>query len=226
MVCGYFNNALSLAAPFAYSCPQSNSAEMKLKSHQRSRVVGACIGAVGSVLLGLVLFCTVLGSGLEQSSYDWLFARKPVAVPEVIRQKRQARERQQNRHRKIDEYVGQITFPRGLAKYTSSGTKTNQTVFIEVEYAPAGTSSWVNAGTTSPAIQVTAKQSTAIRQGLRVKVTRGKYDVRLRRITADSTSDTTIDESVWTALRSIRNESPIKLSGLAVTVLRIKARIS
>ena len=122
-----------------------------------------------------------------------------------------------------DEISVDVTFPRGLAIYQSTGVKANQTVNIEVQYAPTGTASWVNAGTTSPAIQITAKQSAAIRHGLRMKVARGKYDVRLRRITADSTSDTVIDESVWTALRSIRNESPIKLSGLAVTVLRIKA---
>ncbi|MFH1157597.1 MAG: host specificity factor TipJ family phage tail protein [Pseudomonadota bacterium] len=123
----------------------------------------------------------------------------------------------------VDEISVDVTFPRGLAQYKSNGAKDNHTVETGVEYAPAGTTDWVNAGTTSPALQITAKQGTAIRKGLRFKVTRGKYDVRLRRVTADSTSDTIIDETVWTALRSIRNENPVKIPGLAMTVLRIKA---
>lgn len=123
----------------------------------------------------------------------------------------------------VDEISVDVTFPRGIAKYKSSGAKDNHTVEISVEYAPAGTTDWVNAGTTSPALQITAKQGTAIRKGLRFKVARGKYDVRLRRVTADSTSDTIIDETIWTALRSIRNENPVKMPGLAMTVLRIKA---
>src|SRR5256885_8810110 len=45
--------------------------------------------------------------------------------------------------------------------------------------------SWTSAGT----IAVTAAQSTALRRGLQFSVTRGQYDVRLKRVTADSTSD-------------------------------------
>ena len=122
-----------------------------------------------------------------------------------------------------DEISVDVTFPRGLAKYTSSGTKSNQTVQVAVEYAVVGSNLWTNAGITNPSIQVTAKQSSALRQGLRVKVARGRYNVRLKRVTADSTSDTIIDDVVWTALRSIRNESPVKIKGIAMTVLRIKA---
>ncbi|MFH1158912.1 MAG: host specificity factor TipJ family phage tail protein [Pseudomonadota bacterium] len=123
----------------------------------------------------------------------------------------------------VDEISVDVTFPRGLAVYNSNGSKSLRTVQVSVEYAPTGTSGWVNAGTTAPAISVTAKQSAAARQGLRFKVARGKYDVRLRRVTADATADTIIDECVWTALRSIRNAHPVKITGLAMTVLRIKA---
>lgn len=123
----------------------------------------------------------------------------------------------------VDEISVDVTFPRGLAKYTSSGTKTNQSVQVAVEYAVAGSGVWINAGAADPAIQITAKQSSALRQGLRFQVARGQYDVRLKRVTADSASDTIIDEVAWTALRSIRNDSPVKISGLAMTVLRIKA---
>ncbi|MBI3441728.1 MAG: hypothetical protein HY052_08035 [Proteobacteria bacterium] len=54
-------------------------------------------------------------------------------------------------------------------------------------------------------------------------VTRGKYDVRLRRITADSTDDNSFDETAWTALRTIRSVQPVAMRGLAMTALRIKA---
>lgn len=119
----------------------------------------------------------------------------------------------------VDEISVDVTFPRGLAVYNNNGSKSTRTVDITVEYAPTGTSSWVSA----PSISVTAKQSAAARQGIRFQVTRGKYDVRLRRLTADAADDTIIDECTWTALRSIRNESPVKMKGLAMTVLRIKA---
>jgi hypothetical protein len=62
-----------------------------------------------------------------------------------------------------------------------------------------------------------------VRRGLSWAVPRGKYDVRVRRITVDSTSDRTIDEVVWSALRSINGDDPIRVPNLARVALRIKA---
>lgn len=67
------------------------------------------------------------------------------------------------------------------------------------------------------------KQSSAVRATLRFRVARGQYDVRLRRITADTDSDKIFDKIYWTALRSIRNRQPINMSGVACTAVRIKA---
>lgn len=70
---------------------------------------------------------------------------------------------------------------------------------------------------------VTAKQATTLRRAVSFKVPKGQYDVRLRRITNDATSDSVFDECMWTALRTVRSTAPIKMQGLAVTALRIKA---
>ena len=70
---------------------------------------------------------------------------------------------------------------------------------------------------------VTAKQATTLRSAVSFKVPKGQYDVRLRRLTGDATSDNTFDECMWTALRTVRSTAPIKMQGLAVTAIRIKA---
>lgn len=73
------------------------------------------------------------------------------------------------------------------------------------------------------AINVTAKQSAALRKSVSFSVPKGQYDVRVRRITADAVSDTVFDETVWTALRTVRYSQPVKMQGIAMTALRIKA---
>lgn len=70
---------------------------------------------------------------------------------------------------------------------------------------------------------VKAKKTGAIRRSIRFKVPKGQYDVRLKRLTPDTDNDNIFDEVFWTALRGIRNESPINLNGIAATALRIKA---
>ncbi len=73
-------------------------------------------------------------------------------------------------------------------------------------------------------LDISANTSEALRKSLRVVLPeRGQYDVRVRRITADTTNDQILDQSAWTALKSVRYESPIKLQGLCGTALRIKA---
>lgn len=122
-----------------------------------------------------------------------------------------------------DEISIDITFPNGLVLFSGS-TKTATTVLLDVQYAPAGTENWIQVGTSSPAISITAQQSAALRKGLRWTVEKGKYDVRVKRITKDNEdNDNLFDYSVWTALRTIRYQDPINKKSLAVTALRIKA---
>lgn len=74
-------------------------------------------------------------------------------------------------------------------------------------------------------IEIKAKQTSALRKTVTFKVDRGRYDVRLRRVTADADEDNTslFDATSWTALRTIRYANPINMPGLAMTALRIKA---
>lgn len=75
-----------------------------------------------------------------------------------------------------------------------------------------------------PGIEISGKQTAALRETVTFKVDKGQYDVRIRRVTADAGDDNrTFDETVWTALRTIRYAYPVRMSGLALTALRIKA---
>lgn len=87
--------------------------------------------------------------------------------------------------------------------------------------------SWANAATVggTDAVKVTAKE-TALRLGKRVKTgAPAKYDVQLRRVNVQASfTDTAVqDQAVWTALRTIRWSAPIRLQGLALLALRIRA---
>lgn len=62
-----------------------------------------------------------------------------------------------------------------------------------------------------------------VRRTLSWAVPSGQYDVRVRRVTPDTDSDSILDESYWTALRTITPANPIGLAGLATIALRIKA---
>lgn len=118
-----------------------------------------------------------------------------------------------------DEISVDVTFPRGLMVLTDSGARQPRSVTLEVQYAPAGTEEW-SAG---EALEVTGSQNNALRKSVRFIVPQGQYDVRMRRVTEDSEDDSVFDECVWTAVRVLRSEAPVKMQGLAMTALRIKA---
>jgi len=73
-------------------------------------------------------------------------------------------------------------------------------------------------------LDIKGNQTESLRRTVRIKFPeRGQYDIRLRRITLDSTSDSVIDQSAWTALKSVRYEPPINLANQCGTAMRIKA---
>lgn len=76
---------------------------------------------------------------------------------------------------------------------------------------------------TYTALQVTAKQTTTLRRAVSFKVPKGQYDVRVRRLTVDAIDENIFDECMWTALRTVRSTQPVRMQGLAMTALRIKA---
>ena len=119
-----------------------------------------------------------------------------------------------------DELSVDITFPRGLVGFADDGDKRDITVQVDVQYSPAGAGIWSSAGS----ITATARRTSAVRRSLRWTVAQGQYDVRLQRVTADSSSTKIIDEVRWTALRSISAVDPIQAPyPVCKTALRIKA---
>lgn len=72
-------------------------------------------------------------------------------------------------------------------------------------------------------LSVTASRTDQIRRSLAWAVPPGQYDVRVRRVTPDTTDTNIIDGAFWTALRTIRSEDPIRIKGVAKIALRIKA---
>ncbi|MGY5791904.1 host specificity factor TipJ family phage tail protein len=124
----------------------------------------------------------------------------------------------------IDEISVDVSFPNGVYQIRSSnGQRVNYLVGIEIQYAVAGSGAWVGLGV----LNVTAASAQAIRRSLAVAVTRGQYDVRMRKYTTDNpTVDDTVSETAyWTAVRGRRNyENTINFSKpLTLIALRIKA---
>lgn len=73
-------------------------------------------------------------------------------------------------------------------------------------------------------LRVVAATSQALRKPKRIKFpTKGQYDVRIRRLTADSTNDKLIDKSYLTGIRSISYTNPVRFADISGSAMRIKA---
>lgn len=142
-----------------------------------------------------------------------------------------------------DEIGVDIVFPAGLVRVDDSGKRNNRSVALQLQYSIQGANDWRSvpvAGSvqTWPAswnntsggewdtATFTSKKTQAVRHGVTWKVhTPGQqYDVRLRRLTADTDSDQIQDEVAWSALRRITDAPPVNTGyPVALTALRIKA---
>lgn len=92
-------------------------------------------------------------------------------------------------------------------------------VQFEAQYRASG-GAWASWGT----FTVSANSRSPIRRGYRLKVTKGQYDVRWRRITADDSTGYVYDACSITALRSIKYTAPIDVNaGWCTVELRIRA---
>ena len=131
----------------------------------------------------------------------------------------------------IDEIIVDVVAPNGLFRITKAdGQRVQFSVVFTIEYAVAGSGSWTLAAT----VTLGGDKPDAIRRGYRFAVTRGRYDVRLTRTTAaySGTDDgqgniiqeTVSEDIVWTAVRGVRNESPVNTDvPVALTAIRIRA---
>lgn len=89
--------------------------------------------------------------------------------------------------------------------------------------APGWRIFWYDTSVYQSSITTTSNRTEPIRRTIAWAVPRGQYDVRVRRVTPDSSDQTILDQVHWTALRPITNEDPIAMEGLAKIALRIKA---
>lgn len=72
-------------------------------------------------------------------------------------------------------------------------------------------------------IVIKANQASALRRSFPIRLPeKGQYDVRVRRVSPDTTSDQIFDKVTLTAIRSVRYVAPVKMKGVALVALRIK----
>lgn len=78
--------------------------------------------------------------------------------------------------------------------------------------------------TTDGTFTFTAKDENAVRRSVRVEFPqRGAYDLRISRLTPDSTDISVSDKMYLTGIRSVKNDVPVKMQGIALIALRIRA---
>lgn len=82
---------------------------------------------------------------------------------------------------------------------------------------------WFDTSQYGSTLTLRESRTDTMRRSIAWAVPRGQYDVRVRRSTLDVDSDTTIDKVYLTAIRSITNDEPMSISGMARVALRIKA---
>ena len=125
-----------------------------------------------------------------------------------------------------------ISFPRGLITYQSDGTRSARSVTLEVQYRKVGDTTWLTptwANPDDPGMGVDgeitateATQSSAVRAARWYTGAAAAYEVQVRRTTGDG-GDRVVDTSVWSALRSIQTETPVRQQQVCTIAIRIKA---
>lgn len=127
---------------------------------------------------------------------------------------------QRNTSSNTDKISVDIAFTRGLTAYNNQGQRIPRTVTVEVQYRASGATTWIS----RPDIVTTRTSVGTVRVGQAWSVDRGSYEVRLRRTTADSSSNQIVDDTTWSVLRSFRNDPPVNFPfPLAMIAVRIKA---
>lgn len=73
-------------------------------------------------------------------------------------------------------------------------------------------------------LRVVAATAQSLRKTKRIKLpTNGQYDIRIKRLTADSTDDKIIDKAYLTAVKSIKYSNPVRFADISGSAMRIKA---
>lgn len=111
-----------------------------------------------------------------------------------------------------------LTFPQGLSRFDDTGKRLSATVSYEIRYKLVSSGTW-----TTESFTLTLAKTSAVRKAHRFVVPKGQYDVEVRRVTTDSTSSQVMDTVYWTALKTVTTGSPVRMGGLCLTALRMRA---
>lgn len=118
-----------------------------------------------------------------------------------------------------DEISVDLTFPQGLQTSGKDGNEQTARVEVEIDYRPVG-GTWVNQVDTI----ISANTRDLFRRSFRWTVSQGQYEVRVTRVrTYLADRELVLADFTWSALRSIRNETPFVGEDAVLMALRIKA---
>jgi hypothetical protein len=162
-------------------------------------------GSVSEAELNIQLSKTN-GGGAAPTVYDW--SQVPV----------------QTSGTNADELGVDVSFPGGLSAFAKSSGKP---VFIgcrlQIRWAPAGTQNW----TYEPVFVIKSTYIGTTGAGHVWRVPRGQYDVQATfspfTVLGDDWSQNYVADGYWTALRTIRDQPPYTMAGLALLAVRIRA---
>ncbi len=113
-----------------------------------------------------------------------------------------------------------LVWPSGLYRMSSSQVQKSLAITITIERRLVGTTPWV--GWVNETLNMNTKD--AVRRTWATSVTKGQYEVRLRRSAPPpANSGAIIDTVVWTALRTIENTPPVSDPNLSLLFCRFKA---
>lgn len=167
-----------------------------------------------------------LGAASELSSWD-IDDDKPISLypndvyQDTLTQRLEYEESAVVRTTQVDadEISIDLSFPRGLYKISRPKMNYTQTrIDVTISYRLTGTAEW----TALPKQSVKAEQTNPRFWSYRWSVPRGQYDVAIAIGNRPQTNnDIIVDETWWTALRTITHETAIAAPGVAMLALRL-----
>jgi len=118
-----------------------------------------------------------------------------------------------------DEFIFDISYPRGIVKYNDQGKKTAINVQVEMQYAPTGTGTW----SASTFYTLNNATTSAVLNSPKITAGGGQYDVRVRKVVLYTPSDSLLDDTWWVGIKTITHENPVAMKGVSLAEMRIKA---
>ncbi len=121
----------------------------------------------------------------------------------------------------VSEAAVIIGFPQGMVRFDSNGNARTLSVSILIEARQVGDANWTEVTT----LDISAKKPEPFFRVYRWELSpRGRYEIRLTRMTDERPSTQLSDRTVWVALQSFRPEYPLNFDQpLSVMSIRIKA---